>query len=159
MANTYTESSSWIPIEKHQMAEAQSIIDKIMKELQEDEEWGYLGVVCEVQDYGVWLHYGECIILEHLEQVARALIEELKIEGNFVFSWADTCSKHRIDEFGGGAMALRRGIETVWVNAGDEAAKQLGAAVEKDRKQQEMARALTRWKKEKEDGADAPRDK
>jgi len=116
MANNYCEGSSFLEIPEDKIGKAQAIIDRVEKELEEDETYGYCGVQAEVEDKGVWFH-DESINPEHMAEVARALIEELEIDKPFYASWAYTCSKPRIDEFGGGAFAIVRGKETYWCDA------------------------------------------
>jgi hypothetical protein len=65
----------------------------------------------------VRLNGDESINPDHVEQIARALIEELELDKPFYCSWAYTCSKPRIDEFGGGAFAIVRGKQTYWIDA------------------------------------------
>ncbi|MHA2022802.1 MAG: hypothetical protein ACTSWQ_03985 [Candidatus Thorarchaeota archaeon] len=117
MANNYCEGSSLLKISEDKISKAQEIIDRVAKELEEDEDFGYCGCQAEVQTHGVWFHDDESINTEHVEAIARALIEELEIDEPFYCSWAYTCSKPRIDEFGGGAFAIVRGKETYWVDA------------------------------------------
>mgnify|MGYP003589551477 CR=1 FL=1 len=74
-----------------------------------------------MESEGVWFHVEESGNTDHVEAIARALLEELEMDEPFVCSWAYTCSKPRIDEFGGGAMVVRRGHETIWVDAMDSA--------------------------------------
>ena len=116
MANNYCESSSKLVIEdSKKLAKANKIIDRVSKKIEERED--YLGVVVDVEDGGVWFHYDESITPEHVEEIAKALIEELEINEPFYCSWSYTCSKPRIDEFGGGAFVIQRGKETFWVDA------------------------------------------
>lgn len=117
MANNYCESSSFMDIPKDKIEKAKEIIDRVVKELEDDADEGYCGVEIEVEESGVWFHHDESINPEHLAELARALVEELEIDKPFYCSWAYTCSKPRIDEFGGGAFAVVRGQETYWVDA------------------------------------------
>jgi len=117
MANNYCESSSFLEIPKDKIDKAQTIIDRVVKELEDDEEIGYCNCQAEVEDDGVWFHEDESINTEHMEAIARALIEELEIDKPFYASWAYTCSKPRIDEFGGGAFVIVRGKQTYWCDA------------------------------------------
>ena len=55
--------------------------------------------------------------MEHVEQIARVIIEELEIDEPFYCSWSYTCEKPRIDQFGGGALVVQRGKDTKWVDA------------------------------------------
>lgn len=125
MANNYCESSSFIAVPMEQLDEAENIVTRICEELENDDEWGCAGFVAEVERHedhrGVWIYAEENINSDHVETLVKALVEELKLPGIHVVSWAYTCSKPRIDEFGGGAFAVQMGEETVWVDAAHEA--------------------------------------
>lgn len=116
MANNYTESSSLIRIPAEKIAKAQEIVDRVREELTtEDDSFG-----CDVEilaGEGVWISHDESINIENAEVLVRALVEELELDGVFVCSYAHTCSKPRIDAFGGGAFAVQNGRDTIWVDA------------------------------------------
>lgn len=116
MANNYCLSSSWMDIHQNKIKKARDIVDRVVKQLEEGDE-EYCGVVVKVESGGVWFSHDESINLDHVEIIAKALIEELKINKPFFCSWAYTCSKARIDEFGGGAFVVMRGKDTYWVDA------------------------------------------
>lgn len=124
MANNYCEGSSFLPIPKDKVHLAQAIIDRAAKKLaaedecyEEGDEYYSYGCEAEVAGDGVWFHGDESINPEHVAEIARALIEELELDEPFYCSWAYTCSKPRIDEFGGGAFVIIRGKQTYWVDA------------------------------------------
>jgi len=122
MANNYCQFSGAFGIPAEQKDKAREIIDRIKKEFEKDEDYGRLCCDVEVEEDGagflVWLHDdGEYGNPEHAETLARALIEELKPDKPFILSWAFTCSKPRLDEFGGGAFCIIRGKDTFWVDA------------------------------------------
>ena len=122
MANNYCELSSWMDIPREKKDKAQEIIDRVRKELEDDDEgFGDCMVDTEVQvdefRSGVWFHNDESANPEHVAEIAKALVEELEIDEPFYCSWAYTCSKPRIDEFGGGAFVVKRGHDTYWVDA------------------------------------------
>lgn len=116
MANNYCESSSKLVIEdKNKLDKAHDIIDRVCAVI--EKEQGYIDVVADVESDGIWFHHDESINPDHVEQIAKALIEELEIDEPFYCSWAYLCSKPRLDEFGGGAFVVQRGKETFWVDA------------------------------------------
>lgn len=117
MANNYCQCSAQMSIPKGKADQAQAIVDRITKELEEDESEGYVGIDVEVEEGGVWFCHGEYANNDHIEMIAKALVEELEIDEPFYCSWSYSCSKMRIDEFGGGAMKVQRGKDTVWVDA------------------------------------------
>ncbi len=118
MVDNYSDSSSkiCIDLDSLQKAKAESIVDREVKALEESEE-GYCGVAVDVEDDGIWIHSDENINVEHVEIIARALIEELEIDKPFYCSWNYSCSKPVVDEFGGGCFVIVRGKPTHWVDA------------------------------------------
>lgn len=120
MADYYCEFSSWIDIPRDQVENASKIIDKMENIITKENEFVMCSTFMEVDENrcGVWFSnddgYGNP---DHVEKIARALIEELKLDDLFVCSWSCTCSKPRIDDFGGGAFGIMRGRETYWVDA------------------------------------------
>jgi len=117
MANNYCETSSFLKIPKDKFNKADAIVYRVTEEIEKTDECGCCEVDVEVRPDGVWFHNEESFNPEHVEEIARALIEELELDEPFYCSWAFTCSKPRIDEFGGGAFAIKRGYETYWVDA------------------------------------------
>jgi hypothetical protein len=125
MANNYCEGSSLLEIPEDKLEKAQVIIDRVVDELENDEEGdGYCGCLAELQTNGVWFHGDESMNPDHAEIIASALVEELELDGKFTCSWAYTCSKPRLDEFGGGAFCIERGKPTRWIDAVNEAEKE-----------------------------------
>lgn len=138
MANDYTLSSSWIDIPKNKLEQAKTVIDQAFKDclileaknqgvdLEKEPDFCNVNLEATVEgdnepdcaQCGVWIRdNGESFDPEQAELIARRIIEELEIDEPFCCSWATTCSKQRIDSFGGGAFALSRGRMTVWVDA------------------------------------------
>ncbi len=117
MADNYTQFSAFLQVPADKMDLARVIIDRETERLQEDDEYGYCDNLACMDRDGVWFHTEESGNPEQVEIVARALVEELKIDEPFICSWAYTCSKPRIDEFGGGALLVRRGKPTIWCDA------------------------------------------
>ena len=117
MANNYLEYLAFLEVPADKIEQARAIVAREIARLEEEDEWGYCGTCAEVEPKGVWFHAEESGNTDHVEAIARALVEELEIDEPFHCSWAYTCSSPRIDEFGGGAMLVRRGCETIWVDA------------------------------------------
>ena len=118
MANNYTESSSKLQLTLEQSKQAQAIIDAaraayMALDPDESEPTGCF----DLEDDCVWMYHDESIDVEFVAFLAQALLEAFEIDEPFVFSWSYTCSKPRLDEFGGGACAVRRGKDPVWVDA------------------------------------------
>jgi len=133
MANNYCQFSAALVVPKGRGKRAESIAARVAEELEKDEAEGCCGTGWSLEDEGsdsphIWFRSDESGTPEHAEKIAKAILEELELDGAFVLSWAFTCSKLRLDEFGGGACVVRRGMETVWVDAASEAQKQAGIA-------------------------------
>lgn len=121
MANNYCQSSSFISIPDTKLEQARKIVERVQDRLFYDDE-GYMGFTATIEKNGVWIFEDDYYITpEHIEQLVRALVEELDLPGVHVCSWAYTCSKPRINEFGGGAFAVQKGYDTVWIDAASEA--------------------------------------
>ena len=119
MAHNYCEFSSWLDIPRDKRDEASKIIEEVEKEV--GREYDIVGAIVEIEcnddGCGVWFHTDDYGNPEHVEMVARELIERLEIDKPFICSWSYTCSKPRIDEFGGGSFGIMRGRETLWIDA------------------------------------------
>ena len=132
MANNYCESSSLIRIPKEKIKLAESVIQRVENELLDDEEEGYVGYNTEFLEEGLWISSDESVNTDHMEKLVKVLVEELDLEGIFVCSWAYFCDKPRIDEFGGGAFAIKKGLDTIWIDAAIEAYIQMQNKIKKN---------------------------
>ena len=135
MANNYTDSSSWLDLPIDKLEDARQIILRVTQELEQDDSQGnYCGCAADIENhgekFGVWFHGDESLNPEHVEKFARALVEELDLRGPFYCTWANTCSKPRIDEFGGGAFVLAKGVPTIWCDARWEVERQYSEYIE-----------------------------
>jgi hypothetical protein len=117
MANYYCEGSSVLPVPEEKREEAQKIIDRCVASLENDNDEGYVGCAVSLEREGVWFHSDESYNTDHVEYIARELINELEIDEPFYCSWTYACSKPRIDAFGGGAFVIKRGYETYYADA------------------------------------------
>lgn len=130
MANNYCQSSSEIMIPRDKLKQARAIEARIAGELESDPDEGYVGYNAtffhdDQPLVQLWIREDESINPDHVERLVKALVEELDLPGIHVVSWAYTCNKPRIDEFGGGAFAVQKGRKTVWVDAASEARRQM----------------------------------
>lgn len=70
----------------------------------------------------VWIHDGDgCGDTEAVIQFVKLCAAEFHLTGKWGFAYAETCSKHRLDGFGGGAHAvdLATGKTVGWINTND----------------------------------------
>ena len=54
----------------------------------------------------LWLHEEEGADLECLAEFLQAFLKENRPDSHIDFEWANTCSKPRLNEFGGGALFI-----------------------------------------------------
>lgn len=86
------------------------------------EEGGYPGFEMEVDhEYGpgaLWIHSDEYGEPEHVIAFVHRCAETLNLQGLWGFTWSLSCSRPRVDAFGGGAHVIDLGKrETVaWVD-------------------------------------------
>jgi hypothetical protein len=103
-----------------QVAKAQEVLAKVRAPYDGDAadlpSWN---VVCEFDERGLWLHHDESIDLEQLEELVSELLDALEIDLPFICTWASTCSKPRLDAFGGGGFRAQRGKPTYWMSTED----------------------------------------
>jgi len=124
MANNYCQGSAFLKVPEDKIEQAKEIIQRVVSWLETDDE--VCGCVTEIIDEdGVWFHNDDHLDPDHVEEIARSLVEDLEIDEPFYCSWAYTCSKPRIDEFGGGAFVIKRGYPTYWCEALNQVKQQL----------------------------------
>lgn len=147
MANNYTSASFTITVKDTEKAkfhlsnirayvdgddDALGVGNPLYREwLEEAREAGYVGAEIEVEDNEVWFHHYESINMTHAVAVARILLDLDENEDIFTAEWADTCSRARVGEFGGGAVAFSRHDEA-WESTGG-IARQLADELRKRR--------------------------
>ena len=107
MANNYSQFSEMIPCESKEQQ------DWLMQELavgiKDDDGEGY--PVCEFETDGkdVWVYSPEFADLDALAEVVVAFQLQFGITKPWTLTWADSCSKPRLGNFGGGGMVVYRG--------------------------------------------------
>lgn len=139
MANYYTHFSCLLPLGSATNAEAAlAVYERLAGELDaQDEVIGFAAEVTldadEAEATSLWLHddAGEGNP-EHVIAFALRCADAFGLTGRWGFCWALTCSKARLDGFGGGAHMLDLGRrETVaWVDCDHWVAERLAAAGE-----------------------------
>jgi len=117
MADMYTESSSSLEFPKGKEEEVKRILNATICVIEDEED--FCGCEVKIINEGkdkpyIWFHATNT---DHVEQLARAVINALELDKPFFCSWANTCSKPALDCFGGGAFVIKRGYQTRWVDA------------------------------------------
>lgn len=120
----YTQSSSMLELPKDKLEQAALIVEQVKEELENGED-EFVGFEVSFEEKGLWIHdNGESFSPGHVEALVQVLLDDLQIDTPFVFSWANTCSKPRVDEFGGGACLVRRGKDPIWCDPISEVCRQ-----------------------------------
>jgi hypothetical protein len=75
----------------------------------------------------LWIHAEECGEPEHVLAFVRRCSGAFGLEGRWGFCWALTCSKPRLDGFGGGAhvLDLATGTTVAWIDCSEWLAERL----------------------------------
>lgn len=72
---------------------------------------GDLGANVNIEDTdreGLWFHADECGDVEYTAELLSSFLTALNLDTILSFSWANTCSKMRLDEFDGGAVVISK---------------------------------------------------
>ena len=109
MANNYTLFSSMLNIETPDEREWAA------RELDNRYEAGDADFNFEFDAKGLWIYSEESGDIEHVALFVQDFLDEFHPDRCWWFSWANTCSKPRIDEFGGGACFVTAN-EIDWIN-------------------------------------------
>ena len=133
MSNNYTQFSTAVIIPTNLAEFVMAAIVKALREfvVEHGEDGGLNGdglvdgsisihldgteILCEPGQ--IWIHGDECGDIEVAIVVIETIQTVLQLDTPHVFSWAYTCSKPRLDEFGGGAVQCRRGHITETIDA------------------------------------------
>lgn len=111
MADYYTLFSVLFPVgSTDNIAPALALYEQLAEELEEDETIGFLAEADEPPTGGdLWLHSDESGEPEHVITFALRCAEAFGLTGIWGFRWSLSCSKPRLDGYGGGAQLLDLG--------------------------------------------------
>lgn len=109
-----------IPSDKAELAK--EVAKRVIYEIEEDQDH-VIEMEVEFSDKGIWFHEMESFNPDTVASIASAVIDYIELDDVFVFSWSYSCSKLRVDEFGGGACAIAKGQPPFWIDAYDAARK------------------------------------
>jgi hypothetical protein len=115
MPDYYCQSSSFLKIPPEKLDKAKRILDIL--ETQAKDELCYPGYAYEIEKDGVWIYSEKEFNPHDAERAIRRLVDELELDEPFVCLWSYSCSKMKVDEFGGGAFVVKRGYKTFWIDA------------------------------------------
>jgi hypothetical protein len=111
MANNYCQTSTQYVLEDSKEIErAEEIIEEFSKVWAKEEDFpeeeGYVPFQYEVESKGIWFYGDEYVDVGRLADLISAFQVEFKMSSRFIFSYACTCSKMRLDEFSGGTFVI-----------------------------------------------------
>jgi len=127
MANNYCQFSEFLELPRGFEKRAQAILEEL-QELADEEDieelpFGF-NINWEVDRSGVWFYTEESGDPETLVYAVQRLMKAFDIKKPFIASWAFTCSKPRLEEFGGGAVAVWQD-HVEWIDARSEIQKRV----------------------------------
>ena len=111
MANNYTQGSGMLFLEDPSHA---SWVEDFIEKRSSDGDWEYTPFEYGVEGGSIWFYGEEHINIEAVAEVALAYFKEFDVNNYFAMSCAYSCSKMRVDEFGGDAVFVtREGIDYI----------------------------------------------
>ena len=125
MADYFTQFSCLFDVgSAANAAAAMAIRDQIASDLDRDGEVGIgfdLAIEAESGPGVLWISSGEYGEPEHVLAFVIRCAEAFDLRGTWGFCWANTCSRPRLDEFGGGAQVVDLTNRTcpTWINLGE----------------------------------------
>jgi len=106
MANNYQEFSEEIVCRTKEEYEA---LLNALTTSKDEEDYPPCETYGDPEALSIWLHAEESGDIEKLANIISEFQTEFSNPEPFFLSWADTCSKPRIGEFSGGAVAIYKG--------------------------------------------------
>lgn len=122
MANNYTLASFIVPMNEEQTRYALDLYQKLGEDIEESfplaeqilENPESVGFFCAKDPKSIWISHNDSMDIENAASFVHHLVDKFDLPP-IEFTWADTCSKPRINEFSGGAVSISKehGIE-IW---------------------------------------------
>lgn len=103
MADYFSQFSTTLALHtKENVAKALEIATFSLHE----DELKYLFNVEEHNDTSIWLYANDDFDMENVEEFIKELCTAVTLKGKWGFTYSYSCSKPRLDEFGGGAVVF-----------------------------------------------------
>lgn len=113
MANNNTLFSSDLEFPEGAKARVETIVESFRANEDEDcSDIDALEIV--IEDTGITIYSEGEGTVETAVALAQKILDDLEINSPFILEWAETCDKPRPNEFGGGAVIVRRGKEPIY---------------------------------------------
>ena len=124
MADYYTSFSCQLDVGTAEKARrTMALLTLLRAEDEATDEWQFSGFAVELQDCPdgsvLWIHDDHHGDVENVIAFVLRCAEELDLTGLWGFTYADTCSRPRLDAFGGGAHVIDLGKRKSigWISA------------------------------------------
>ena len=105
MADYFTQFSTMLTTESHEKAiQISALFDTFCEARMEAEE--SIGFEVFVQNNDLWLYSDDAGSPEDVIMFFETHAKDMGLTGYLGFEWANTCSKPRLDAFGGGACII-----------------------------------------------------
>jgi hypothetical protein len=73
---------------------------------EDDFDWDFPGFEYKLSKDNLWAYAEEDGNMDSLCRIVQAFFRKFRPDGFFYVTWANTCSKMRVNEFNGGAMVV-----------------------------------------------------
>jgi hypothetical protein len=103
VANNYTQTSFVIPLTPEQQG---FLIERLDAE---NEDGNCSGASAQRGEAEIWIYSEESIDLDLTALAIQETLSRFNLGLEVFFTWADTCSKMRVDEFSGGGVRITKG--------------------------------------------------
>lgn len=131
MADYFTQFSCLLEVGAGNIETALAIHARMAEDLETDDgiASGFVAEPATDSDSALWLHADDHGEPEHVIAFALRCAEAFDLKGRWGFCWALSCSRPRLDGFGGGAQLIDLGARKslAWVDCADWMARQRAA--------------------------------
>ena len=126
MANNYLQFSVMLPLPESEGAQeaVKAFYDEFQKQRDEAEgsgdpdDWDEkYDLQSDMSGGEVWIYAEESGSVEAVAEFIQEYLKHFQMDGGVYFSWAETCSKSRVNEFAGGAFLVTREQKFVTVSS------------------------------------------
>jgi hypothetical protein len=130
MADYFTHFSCQLEVGAANVAPALALYTQMARDLEADDglSMGFAAVASSGSPSALWLSDEDHGEPEYVMAFVLRCAEVFDLKGRWGFCWALTCSRPRLDGFGGGAQLLDLGARKslAWVDCGQWLATQIG---------------------------------
>jgi len=113
MANTYTQFSEMIPCETKEQQEW--LMQEIAVAVYDDDGARHPACDLRADRENVWVYSEDSADIGALADIVADFQLRFEVDEPWTLTWAETCSKPRVGQFGGGGVVVYRG-KVSWLN-------------------------------------------